>query len=342
MDEGDIFDTANAWSEFGDSGTYWNDVDEPELLNELEIAASIDQEDLTENETLETNSYNNNNEYDNDLLQDEDQNQMDLWVYEAINFEQYLQTIFPNYVFSTNVIYESLLMTNNNYELATNIIATSIELLENCKPCRHMLTSKCLRKDCQYDHNVSHIPCRYWLTHVGCDNLKEGKFCPFLHQLPSSYDHSYMYQPYLSNEGHNSDPSPPPPNVNEIDEFPALAPTTTTKSNNNNNKATPTKNTTETTTKLTDSQRIYQSIFTTTTTNTTYPTNNSGTKSGTATSAAAVTRKKVIRLKDAMNLNWVDSGRSVGEQYTMLRKDARIHAIARNKLLVSATKAYLK
>ena len=338
-DDGDIFDTANAWLEFGDSGTYWNDVDEPELLNELEIAASIDQEDHTENETLETNSYNN--EYDNDLQQEEDQNQMDLWVYEAINFEQYLQTIFPNYVFSVNVIYESLFMTNNNYELATNIIAMSIELLENCKPCRHMLTSKCLRKDCQYDHNVSHIPCRYWLTHVGCDNLKQGKFCPFLHQLPSSYDHSYMYQPYLSNEGHNSDPSPPPPNVNEIDEFPALAPTTTKTNNNNNNNNKPTKDTTETTTKLTDSQRIYQSIFTITKTN---PTNNSGTSTGksSAASAAAVTRKKVIRLKDAMNLNWVDSGRSVGEQYTMLRKDARIHAIARNKLLVSATKAYLR
>ena len=43
--------------------------------------------------------------------------------------------------------------------------------------CRHMLEGGCFRADCEFSHDVSHMPCRFWLQ----GHCEKGDQCPFMH-----------------------------------------------------------------------------------------------------------------------------------------------------------------
>lgn len=110
----------------------------------------------------------------NESIDDNYNYESELWIYEALNLELYLETIFPDQIFSSNVIYEgnflfhfshsvlnfyfyepsALCLSGGDYNKVIEIINYANYLVDNCKPCRHMLTSKCYRKDCTFHHDV--------------------------------------------------------------------------------------------------------------------------------------------------------------------------------------------
>lgn len=49
------------------------------------------------------------------------------------------------------------------------------------KPCVFFLEGNCRRSDCKYSHDLSNIPCKYWIEGF----CFKGEMCPFLHSLPS-------------------------------------------------------------------------------------------------------------------------------------------------------------
>ena len=107
------------------------------------------------------------------------------WVALALEAERLLDEKCPNVIFSTEVIYWALYQCSNDVNLAAEAIESSYILSTNCKPCRHMMTDKCLRKDCTFQHDLNGIPCRYWLLQAGCADysVQDGGNCPFMHNI---------------------------------------------------------------------------------------------------------------------------------------------------------------
>lgn len=135
-----------------------------------------------------------------DLDISEEDADYDTWVYQALALEEFLEQL-TTHQFSTHAVFEALFLSGGDLQLAADAVLAAQDRVEQCRPCRHMLTGKCYRSDCVYDHDLSPFPCRFWMSPVGCSKFSEGQPCPFLHQLPSPYDHSYMYSAYLGNNG---------------------------------------------------------------------------------------------------------------------------------------------
>ena len=156
----------------------------------------------------------------------EDENNM-TWIFLALSLDEYLEQVMVPYKYlASYVIYESLFLCDGNMYQAADLIMLADNMIETCQPCRHMITSKCLRKDCYYQHDVSHIPCRYWMLSVGCNLYNQGQFCPFLHQLPPV---STLQYDSVNNNTNNSQITT---SINVMD-FPQL---TSNKSKNNISK----------------------------------------------------------------------------------------------------------
>eukprot|EP01138_Halocafeteria_seosinensis_P009642 gb/GECG01009853.1/.p1 GENE.gb/GECG01009853.1/~~gb/GECG01009853.1/.p1 ORF type:complete len:580 (+),score=73.67 gb/GECG01009853.1/:1-1740(+) len=47
--------------------------------------------------------------------------------------------------------------------------------------CRHLLDGGCFRADCEFSHDVSYMPCRFWLQ----GTCEKGDACPFSHEFDS-------------------------------------------------------------------------------------------------------------------------------------------------------------
>lgn len=82
--------------------------------------------------------------------------------------------------FPPDVICLALHKANNDISQTANILMQNVNLLSNCKPCRHLLQQRCVRSDCFFDHDLSGIPCKYWLYYGTCTS---GESCLFMHDL---------------------------------------------------------------------------------------------------------------------------------------------------------------
>jgi hypothetical protein len=157
------------------------------LKNVLEDDESKEKEQCTDSEYLISDEYNYREDQDDELSNDA---YADYTLNQAFYVDDMLLTHYPNVQYSSAVIFEALQMTNYSIEEAFNLIIYAQSLVDQCRPCRHMLNSKCLRRDCYFDHDVSEIPCRYWLLSVGCSNwsgdngTNSYSTCPFQHHLP--------------------------------------------------------------------------------------------------------------------------------------------------------------
>ncbi|KAJ3391843.1 hypothetical protein HDU84_005194 [Entophlyctis sp. JEL0112] len=61
--------------------------------------------------------------------------------------------------------------------------------------CRHLLAGGCYRSDCWFSHDVSSIPCKFYLSGY----CMRGDECPFLHQISPPYND--QWSPKQSAEG---------------------------------------------------------------------------------------------------------------------------------------------
>lgn len=109
---------------------------------------------------------------------------------------------------------------------------------------------------------ISAVPCRYWMGPIGCATAKEGGHCPFLHQLPSEYDHSYLYAKYSSTFLPNQLATQPLDTNQALQEmdFPELAPSSSNEKSKSKTRVPQYKKSTDDQ-NLTESQRLFKSLF---------------------------------------------------------------------------------
>lgn len=110
------------------------------------------------------------------------------WAAMAYELESRLEADSPGVVYSTEAIFTALNLCGCDIYSAYMCIKGAEAASGACKPCRHLISGRCLRKDCMFEHDLGHIVCRYWLT-VGC----ALETCPFLHSLPYQEDYQYNY-----------------------------------------------------------------------------------------------------------------------------------------------------
>ena len=107
----------------------------------------------------------------------------------ALEVEEMLARVdkCPSIVFSSEAIYAVLWdpYCNGDAETAAGSIENAFKSASIAKPCRHMLTGKCYKKDCAFLHEVHDITCRYYLMQQGCamTSVHEGGDCPFKHTV---------------------------------------------------------------------------------------------------------------------------------------------------------------
>lgn len=89
------------------------------------------------------------------------------------------------YNFSADSIWQALHYSCGDISSAARTLQKTWMTLTNCRPCRHLLQGGCFRKDCIFNHQLSAIPCRYWLLEgTGCVSDE----CPFSHSVSSHDD----------------------------------------------------------------------------------------------------------------------------------------------------------
>ena len=94
--------------------------------------------------------------------------------------EENLKYFLPEKIFSIDIIFQSIIYSNYDINIATQIIILMENHTSNSKPCRHLINNRCMKRDCTFDHDLNTIPCKYWMS-TGC--LTNN--CPFLHQIPN-------------------------------------------------------------------------------------------------------------------------------------------------------------
>jgi hypothetical protein len=102
----------------------------------------------------------------------------------AIEVEDKLLVRCPTLVFSSEAIYVVLYDCQGDSNLTAVTIESSYNEAAVCKPCRHMMTGKCYKHECPFQHDVSYITCKFWLLAQGCSALSvhDGGTCPFQHR----------------------------------------------------------------------------------------------------------------------------------------------------------------
>jgi hypothetical protein len=132
-------------------GTVWEEAEDPTLQVDDELCAS-----------------------DENLMEELD------WTELADLLEALLAEGAPSAFYSPEAVVVALKISDGDVHSAYEAIITAEAVAGRIKPCRHLLTGRCMRRDCMFDHDLAHITCRYWLT-SGCQS--EG-LCPFLHDMP--------------------------------------------------------------------------------------------------------------------------------------------------------------
>eukprot|EP00981_Chlorochromonas_danica_P015318 scaffold11666_cov199-Ochromonas_danica.AAC.2 len=122
--------------------------------------------------------------------------------------------------FSAAAIAQAFALTGWHYPQACALLAIAAEKVNSCKPCRHLLSSGCYRKDCPFQHQLKDFPCRYWLFQNCQDTSEGGAHCAFSHDisplvadLPPPPEHS------VQGAGMESEVFE---EVDEVEAFPAL------------------------------------------------------------------------------------------------------------------------
>lgn len=247
--------------------------------------------------------------------------------------------------FSPEALFYALAMSGNHVEYAAQLLINGAQVLESCKPCRHLIKSKCLRKDCYYDHQLADFPCRYWLFSQ-CANASanddpstlEGRtVCPFMHGLPV-----VDWQ-----EPTSSQTKPVDASEDLADAFPALSDQSKSKSTQ-------------------QSRGYLAAVKSATSSSTVFSLTESSAKTSTASGSSGGNKhaSRDIGFADILRSHkfvandnrdetskfsrngivvgdWVESGDVVRQDYETLRREAREFAIGRNKFLQEATLAYM-
>lgn len=133
------------------------------------------------------------------------------WTQTSFKIEDELARECPTLQFSSGILFEAAYTANGNAAMGATLIKQTVEVLEASRPCRHMLAGRCMRSDCYFDHDVSCIPCRFWVQSTGCailsawldsgyaDTGEVPCSCPFLHTIPeyliaAIYESDFSYE----------------------------------------------------------------------------------------------------------------------------------------------------
>lgn len=365
--ESTISSTANNCIEFDDHQIFVLPDDtyvEEELLfnyyisNDADMDSQYDSIDYDDNENYQTG---------------ED------WVELATSLEEYLisiqSTLSKHAGYSVDALYEAVLVTNGDLMLSSLYILKTEDAINKAKPCRHKMSGHCARSDCMYDHNLSDIPCRYWLSAVGCKS--QDTSCPFIHNLlPPDDNSNYVYDENNQvSDANKQEQRQEELLLDDLSLFPSLH---VTKDDLDNSSATANvpwskscmtnvavnqirssiySNTPLSIDNVYDFPSLHDSMTGATIDNSSdlnyhyaevlqneYITQEPQHK-GTDSYSNSYNGGKECKQKESYSKStiksWVESGKSVGKKYQELRKEARELAIARNKFLEEATNAYL-
>lgn len=194
----------------------------------------------------------------------------------------------------------------------------------SCKPCRHLLQGGCFRSDCFFDHDFDSLPCRFWLFHPGACVLKEEEGgCRFAHGFAAFFPHLPLL--VASKVGGTTSGS------DDVDSFPSLPGAADAAGTSSSFAGTGYK------TALLESQGSNPTPSP--------PHHNRPHASSSSLSRPRGSNGSDGRRGAALFLNhsdWVDSGKSLASMYASLRAEARELALARNKMLQEATRAFLR
>ena len=229
---------------------------------------------------------------------------------------QPLYVLTHNGGYSTEALFTAIATANGNIENAMKIVVSAEEQIYNCKPCRHLMNGGCLRNDCKFDHDLSIIPCKYWILDCKCSLQQNGEYCPFLHD----------FSPHVLETIQNNNKSLI---LDTEEEFPSLP----TKPKNNKQEKITASSLSKTLFQTVGISNNITSQVTTTTTTATTKNNLPTTVKG---NDQILKKGKEISLSE-----WVDSGQNISKEYEKYRSEARTLAIGRNSLLQEATNAYL-
>lgn len=125
-------------------------------------------------------------------------------------------------------------------DYAAQLLLNGVNVLNQCKPCRHLMQQGCFRRDCHFDHDLTRFPCRYWLHSVCANspqlpqnatnsedffvNMTEKGSCVFSHDLPD-----FIPEYYVTNPTETNSATSVPATIVE-DEFPSLGKSCTSSS----------------------------------------------------------------------------------------------------------------
>jgi hypothetical protein len=224
-----------------------------------------------------------------------------------------------SYSASVDAIYAAVYTSGGATNYAVALILNSFHQLHSFRPCRHFMQGHCFRKDCAFSHEFSSVPCRYWLLEgPGCSN---GDSCSFLHWVPDLDMNSSFYQ----------DDSAPPLVVDDIDEFPSLAPIPKGKTLGDTKTAPAILPNSLVKKPAPEQSARGQGTIA-----------SASTMSSKVSSGAAYSSNAEVSSETFGAHEWVASGRSVKATYETHRAAAKQLASSRNKLLQEATNAYMR
>ena len=115
---------------------------------------------------------NASNAVEEDYMYEEEEEYEDC-PFDFISMAEYVHESLAMYNSSNNkyitysneaVLSACYMFPNDIAYIVNNILYTEYFISVQKTPCRHLLTSKCLLKNCMYEHDLGHIPCVYWLT----------------------------------------------------------------------------------------------------------------------------------------------------------------------------------
>lgn len=106
------------------------------------------------------------------------------FIEKAIELEEYLETRYgatgQSTAFSADSIWQALCLCSGEVEHSCQLLESVLQALNECRPCRHLLQGGCFRSDCRFNHDLSSVPCRYWLLSASGCTLEQ---CPFSHNI---------------------------------------------------------------------------------------------------------------------------------------------------------------
>ena len=180
------FGAEGCWSEFdgaGQAGGAYGEVD-PGTLPCIEIDSSQNTNanqliaDLGLDES--DDGFNDDDDVNDDIAGDFDFVETALELEDLMAHRNSNTAPYSDIIYSAEAIYCALCIGGGDVVRSADILSENISVLNASKPCRHLLSGGCFRSDCWFDHQLSLVPCRFWLLEgPGCTVAK----CPFMHRL---------------------------------------------------------------------------------------------------------------------------------------------------------------